>query len=229
MHDLTPTDALAYGWKQKNLQEGSLLEESLGILRRDEVLRLALGVGYETMMIVRGRGSFVLERDDEVVVEAELDLATTRFEFIPLVNRLEERLRHTLSQESVRPEELLALLADHQAYYDLAKKEASQFYAAPKATVSDQRLIERWRSDEARWDLYDEIWERVSERCSIAIEDLHFCLIDEVRARLAGQPLDLDQIRAREAGPWTLTRSGTELALVLEDGAPFSPESEKTT
>ncbi len=150
MHDLAPTNALAYGWKQKTLQEGSLLEESLGTFRRDEVLRQALGVGYETMMIVRDRGSFVLERDDEAVVEAELNLATTRFEYIPLVNRLEERLRHALSREDVPFDELFSLLADHQAYYDLAKKEAAQFYAAPKATVSDQRLIDRWRSDAAQ-------------------------------------------------------------------------------
>lgn len=222
MHDLTPTDALAYGWKQKTLQEGSLLEESLGIFRRDEVLRQALGAGYETMMIVRGRGSFVLERDDEAVEEAELNLATTRFEFIPLVNRLEEKLRHALSREGVPFEELLSLLADHQAYYDLAKKEAAQFYAAPKATVSDQRLIDRWRSDAARWDLYDDVWARVSEAFAISVEDLHFCLIEEVRERFEGKPLDLERINGRKLGPWTLVRDGAERALTLKDASPFN-------
>lgn len=222
MHDLAPTNALAYGWKQKALQEGSLLEESLGIFRRDEVLRQALGVGYETMMIVCGRGSFVLERDDEVVVEAELSLATTRFEFIPLVNRLEEKLRHALSRGDVPFEELLSLLADHQAYYDLAKKEAAQFYAAPKATVSDQRLIERWRNDETRWELYDDVWARVSEACAIPVEDLHFCLIDEVRECLEGKLLDLERINGRKLELWTLARDGAELTLTLKDGSPFN-------
>lgn len=217
-------------WIQNRFFNAFLVEESLVLLRRNEVMLKELGCTYQNTITVNGVGDFVVEQEIEEIKKAEKEHIKGDFHFIKIVNNLEERIQKLLKDELNSTEDyqrIFVLMSEHLAFYGLAKKEAEIMFEQKTLSEEESKFIEDWRNYKKRWEPQDVIWERIAKQKGVEEKYIHLMLIDEVLELLKGEKIDWEKIRDREK-IWSLVEEDGEVKLFLEDKNPLKEAVDAT-
>ncbi len=185
------------------MREGSILEESTGLLFQSEIFQKELGTKYSHSIVIHKRGVFVPKYEEKKVTQAENKISG-HLHYILIVNKIEQDISNLTRNKQPQYRKMFKLIGRHLAYYGLAKKEADAIFLSPKISKKSKIYIEKWRNNPRRWVNYDNLWQKISKSVKIPERDLHFLLLSEVAKLLKGEYVDLKIIKERKLSNWSL-------------------------
>lgn len=205
-------------WIKLGTRLGSIYQKSKKVLAWSEGLKSELGAGFTQFIAIKDGSQYVLS-EDVVKIKELIKQNSSALEYINKAEDINKKIEEQLKLKDPDYKKILDLSIKQLAYFYIANESADLIYQG--TSEENKKRIEKWRNNPNLFKGDDKASVRLADKLCITLENLEAMTIYEVKQVLEGKMMDMESIKKRLEGSWSLVLKDRQIKFFLEDLSPI--------